>query len=629
MKRSGDQKQGQKKVSEIKTFTVPLALGENKENITAKTNTPTKEQIINQAFKFHSQGNISEAAKYYQYFINQGFKDHIVFSNYGAVLQNIGKLKEAESSYRKAIEIKPGFADAHSNLGNILRELGKLPEAEIMVRKAIKLKPDFANAHCNLGTILKDLGNLKEAALFTQKAIEIDPNFTKAHYSLGVILREQGKLKEAELSTRKAIKIKPNFANAHYTLGVILRDLGNLKEAELSTRKAIKINPNYANTHYSLGVILKDLGNLKEAELSTRKAIEVNPNYAEAYYNIGVVLKDQGKLKEAELSTRKAIEINPNYAKAYSNLGNILEELGKREEAIKQWVRAVNLNPKLDESVISLALHLCLERKYELAVKYLSKNNSIYCQSLYLGCLLSLDREKEFNKKYQELSQQKLCNAAIGGIVEHANVIYKKSYGSPFCNEAVKYVFIDKINEESFSENHLKELISYAKNGQVKSRNQGILHGGVQTSGDLFSLNLPFVKVIKKALEEKIELYKNHFKDSGQGFIENWPRDYQLRSWMICMKDGGFLSSHNHEYGWITGSFYLQVPKSYDNEEAGSIAFSYQGPKYPSKDKNFNLTIKKIETRDICIFPSSLFHHTIPFKSTEERICFVFDLVQK
>ena len=71
------------------------------------------------------------------------------------------------------------------------------------------------------------------------------------------------------------------------------------------------------------------------------------------------------------------------------------------------------------------------------------------------------------------------------------------------------------------------------------------------------------------------------------------------------------------------------MPKIYDNEEAGSIAFSYQGPKYPNKDKRFNLTIKKVETRDICIFPSSLFHHTIPFESNEERICFVFDLVQK
>ena len=125
-------------------------------------------------------------------------------------------------------------------------------------------------------------------------------------------------------------------------------------------------------------------------------------------------------------------------------------------------------------------------------------------------------------------------------------------------------------------------------------------------------------------------MYKNKFQDSGQGFINNWPRDYNLRSWMINMKSGGFLAPHNHEYGWITGSFYLQIPKYNNaNNDSGNIAFSYQGPRYPNKDQNFNLTIKKIETRDICIFPSSLFHHTIPFESTEERICFVFDLVKK
>ena len=96
------------------------------------------------------------------------------------------------------------------------------------------------------------------------------------------------------------------------------------------------------------------------------------------------------------------------------------------------------------------------------------------------------------------------------------------------------------------------------------------------------------------------------------------------------MKTGGFLKSHNHEYGWITGSFYLQIPKYIANgNDSGNIAFTYQGPRYPEKDKHFNLTVKKIETRDICIFPSSLFHYTIPFKSSEERICFVFDLVQK
>ena len=49
----GDEK---KKVNEIKTFSVPFALGEKKENLTVNTNIPSnlsKDQIINQAFKFH------------------------------------------------------------------------------------------------------------------------------------------------------------------------------------------------------------------------------------------------------------------------------------------------------------------------------------------------------------------------------------------------------------------------------------------------------------------------------------------------------------------------------------------------------------------------------------------------
>ena len=108
---------------------------------------PSKEQIINQAFQFHSQGNISEAAKLYQYFITRGFKDHRVFSNYGGILQGLGKLQDAEISYRKAIELKPDYAKAHYNLGIILKNLGKLQDAEISYRKAIEFKHDYAEAY--------------------------------------------------------------------------------------------------------------------------------------------------------------------------------------------------------------------------------------------------------------------------------------------------------------------------------------------------------------------------------------------------------------------------------------------------------------------------------------------------
>ena len=193
---SSSQEGGEKKkVTEVKTFPVPFALGEKKENITITTNTPSKpskEQIINQAIQFHLKGNIPEAAKYYQYCINQGFNDHRVFSNFGAISQGLGKLEEAEKWFRKAIEIKPDFADAHSNLGNLLKVLGKLQDAELSYRKAIEIKPNYAEAHSNLGNILNDLGKLHEAELFARKAIELNPDIEKAHSNLGNILLNKG-----------------------------------------------------------------------------------------------------------------------------------------------------------------------------------------------------------------------------------------------------------------------------------------------------------------------------------------------------------------------------------------------------------------------------------------------------
>ena len=198
-----------------------------------------KEQIIYKAFKSHSDGNIAEAAKYYQSFINQGFADVKVFSNYGVILQGLGKLKEAEVYIRKAIELNPNYAFAHLNLGGILQDLGNLKEAELSVRKAIELNPNSPDAYSNLGGILKDLGNLKEAELSVRKAIELDPEYANAHYNLGNILRDFKKLSEAAISLKKAIKLKPNFFEAHRDLGICLYLLKDIDSAVKCIVKAI------------------------------------------------------------------------------------------------------------------------------------------------------------------------------------------------------------------------------------------------------------------------------------------------------------------------------------------------------------------------------------------------------
>ncbi len=230
MKESSTGKHGKKTVNETTSFSVQLTSEELSENITTFSSKPSKEEIINQAFQFHAMGNISQAIKYYQYFLDQGFKDYRVFSNYGVILKNLGMLKEAEFSQRKAIELNPNLAEAHSNLGNILRDLGKSEEAELSQRKAIELNPEFANAHYNLGLILKDLGKLKEAEIFTLRAIEINPNYAEAHYNAGIIFRDLQQLDDAILSFKKASELGIDSDLCLSGIGNVLLEQGNHAE---------------------------------------------------------------------------------------------------------------------------------------------------------------------------------------------------------------------------------------------------------------------------------------------------------------------------------------------------------------------------------------------------------------
>jgi len=178
MDSSNQEGKGQKKITEVKTFPVLFPLKDNQGNLTINTTTPSKlskEEIIKQAFKFHSKGNILEAIKYYQDFIDQGFEDYIVFSNYGTILKGLGKLNEAEIMTRKAIELNPNMAEANYNLGNLLKDLGNFKGAELYTRKAIEINPKLAMAHYNLGTLLRNQGNINQAIKCSENFMSLRP----------------------------------------------------------------------------------------------------------------------------------------------------------------------------------------------------------------------------------------------------------------------------------------------------------------------------------------------------------------------------------------------------------------------------------------------------------------------
>ena len=164
-----------KKITKIYCFPGNAGTQQIAENI--NINTPmisSKEQIINKALSLHSQGNIKEAQKSYQDIINQGIKDHRIFSNYGVILNQIGNTKEAEILYRKAIKLKPDFADAYLNLGCILKVLNNTDEAEKYLKRAVELMPEDPIVNDHYGDILWKLNRKIQARYFWNNVLKFD-----------------------------------------------------------------------------------------------------------------------------------------------------------------------------------------------------------------------------------------------------------------------------------------------------------------------------------------------------------------------------------------------------------------------------------------------------------------------
>ena len=215
-----------------------------KEKISKNKQKVNTDQLIKKAFVLQAQGRKLEAAKYYEYLIKLGIKDHRVFSNYGIFLNEIGKHKESESKLKKAISLNPEYANAYYNLAVLFIGQGNLEKAELELKKAIKLKSDFAIAHYNLGFILKDQGRLKEAESYTQKALEVDPQLTDAYLSLSTIQTNNTTQKwHNQLFSENILKNKNNreLVNIFFARSNIFHRKGQYEESAENLVKANNI----------------------------------------------------------------------------------------------------------------------------------------------------------------------------------------------------------------------------------------------------------------------------------------------------------------------------------------------------------------------------------------------------
>ncbi|MGA2508561.1 MAG: tetratricopeptide repeat protein [Chitinispirillaceae bacterium] len=132
-------------------------------------------------------------------------RNHVAYNNLGLTLYKSGRTDEALAQYRKALEIKPDFAEARFNLGFLLANSGRTDEATAQYRKALEIKPGFAEARINLGVLLEDNGRADEAIAQYRKVLEFNPGSIGALTNLARAFVRKGRLTDAVPLLQRAL----------------------------------------------------------------------------------------------------------------------------------------------------------------------------------------------------------------------------------------------------------------------------------------------------------------------------------------------------------------------------------------------------------------------------------------
>lgn len=118
------------------------------------------------------------------------------------------KWHDAEADFKRAIELKPGYGTAHQWYATLLAITGRVEEAKSEMRRALEIDPTSHNFLADMGQMHYFAREYDEAESYCRKALEIYPDFVLAHsYLLYIHIArgEDDKAFEASLKANRAL----------------------------------------------------------------------------------------------------------------------------------------------------------------------------------------------------------------------------------------------------------------------------------------------------------------------------------------------------------------------------------------------------------------------------------------
>ncbi len=240
----------------------------------------------------------------------------------GDILTGQEQYELALKAYDAVPEASPLALNAKIGKALNLQQNGKLDEAITTLRAALEIKPDSISLWQSLGDVLRRNHQPEEARMAYTSAIDLlpDPDIPAAwrlYYARAVVEHRAEDWPAAEADFRQALKLNPGQPDVLNYLGYSLVERREkLGEALEMIEEAVAAKPESGAIADSLGWVYYRLGRYEEAEAAMEIAVQLLPVDPIISDHYGDVLWMVDRKREARFQWRRALSYGPEEADA-------------------------------------------------------------------------------------------------------------------------------------------------------------------------------------------------------------------------------------------------------------------------------------------------------------------------
>ena len=593
---------------------------------------------IAQAWQFLQSGKVSSADEIVRPMLAGGMRDELV-PLVGAIRLQQGRFAEAAPMFERARALQPRevrFAFLH---GTTLAALNRFDEAVSAFQAAIKLEPNIADIYLALGQAQRKLTRFEDAADTYRKLLRIQPNNVDGYIALSSVLAETGQIAEAEAPLRRALPLARDpktQAAIHNNLAILLSQQNKHEEALQNLERTQNLAPELPDLDQRRIDRLYQLGRYEDCLVLYRKLLDRNPADVQLNKAYNSLLYRLGRMDEFLASYDRA----PQTREILLGKARFLSLLKHSDEVDAIYNTLLARDP-LDSTALSgWADNLTAQGRHREALAVFESvlgrpgaTPGIFSAAASAALLTGDPQKAEFlcQSGLRLAPFDQTCLALLGTAWRLKGDERDEALNG--YDRLIRVFDLEPPDGFSSMESFNAELGSYLErlHPQTDAYLEQSLYGGTQTEGMLFGAGHALVEKVRARIEQAISSYIDDLKaDAGHPFLARHSRNFRYAgAWSCLMRGQGFHTNHLHPEGWISSCYYVTVPRETDNHQThnGWIKFGEPSLELPLKNP-IRRAVQPVPGR-LVLFPSYMWHGTIPLEAGSPRTTIAFDVTSR